>query len=229
MNTTAVHIAPDLHPRLQVLFDEKRLLNRDGKEIILSSAITKSNAARLTRIVRDVGASRAIEVGMAHGVSTLSILHGMISASAQLISIDPFQSGQWQGCGRRLVHDQGLAGRHMTIEDMNWFALPELLRKSARFDFAYIDGDHSFACTFLDFFYIDKMLDVGGIVGFNDCGMPSVQRVVSYVKSNLDYESVDEVKIPWWSRRRMKFWEYPDLYFRKRSDVSVPWDMYSKF
>jgi predicted O-methyltransferase YrrM len=229
MGTNTVQNASDLHPRLLVLFDEKKLLNNEGKEVALSSAITPANAARLTRIVRDMGANRAIEIGLAHGVSALSILHGMGVASAQLVSIDPFQTSQWQGCGRRLVLDQGLGDRHEIIEDMNWFALPELLRKNAKFNFAYIDGDHSFACAFLDFFYIDKMLDVGGVVVFNDCGMPSVQRVVSYVKSNLDYEPVDVVQVHWWKKRRLKFWEYPDLYFRKRSDVSVPWDSYRAF
>lgn len=166
---------------------------------------------------------------MAHGISSLSILYGMSSPDGHLTSMDPWQHSHWQGCGRQLLIDEGFAAQHTLIEAVDWFGLPELLKNGSRFDFAYIDGDHSFACTFLDFFYLDKMLDVGGIVGFNDCGMPAVQRVVSYLRANLDYEPVDEVRISWWQRRRLKFWEYPDLYFRKRTDLTVPWNEYFNF
>lgn len=229
MNTALEMERSDLHPRLRRLFSEKKSLTGNGEEVGLSSAITAENASRLTQVVRESGAARAIEIGMAHGVSSISILHGMNPVGSMLTSVDPFQSSQWQGCGVRIISDEGFANRHQLLEQMNWFALPDLLRERRRFDFAYIDGDHSFACTFLDFFYLDKMLEVGGIIGFNDCGMRSVQRVVSYLKANLEYEQVHEVKISWWSRRRMKFWEYPDMYFRKRNDVSVPWDKYADF
>ncbi len=58
-------------------------------------------------------------------------------------------------------------------------------------DFAYIDGWHTFDYTLLDFFFIDKMLKPTGIVGFNDCHYPAVERVLGFVKSHRRYEPLD--------------------------------------
>jgi len=41
-----------------------------------------------------------------------------------------------------------------------------------RIDFAFIDGAHTFDHVLVDFFYIDRMLNVGGIVAFDDVGFP---------------------------------------------------------
>ena len=45
------------------------------------------------------------------------------------------------------------------------------------YDLVYVDGHHSFDYVLLDFFYADQLLGAGGVVGFNDCGWPSVSEL----------------------------------------------------
>ena len=61
---------------------------------------------------------------------------------------------------------------------VDYLALPQLVGDRQTIQFAYIDGWHTFDYTLLDFFYVDKMLDPGGVVAFNDCALPSVRRVI---------------------------------------------------
>ena len=81
----------------------------------------------------------------------------------------------------------GLAEGHRLIEDFDYLALPDLLRAGERFDIAYIDGWHTFDYTLLDLFYIDRMLDAGGVVGINDCGFAAVDAAVRFLVTHRDY------------------------------------------
>ena len=56
-----------------------------------------------------------------------------------------------------------------------------------RVQFAFIDASHLFDLSVLDFTLIDKRLDVGGVVGFHDLWMPSLQKLVRYILTNRDY------------------------------------------
>jgi hypothetical protein len=58
-------------------------------------------------------------------------------------------------------------------------------------DLAYIDGFHSYEYALLDLFYIDRMLRVGGVVGFNDCDWPAVIPTLHFVQKHRHYEAVD--------------------------------------
>jgi len=62
-----------------------------------------------------------------------------------------------------------LSDRHELIEEYDYDALPRLRASGLRVDFAYLDGWHTFDHTLLAWWYVDKMLPAGGIVGFNDC------------------------------------------------------------
>ena len=42
----------------------------------------------------------------------------------------------------------------------------------------------------VDFFLIDKLLRIGGIVVFDDLGLPSIRSVCRYVLSNLHYKCI---------------------------------------
>jgi len=51
---------------------------------------------------------------------------------------------------------------HELVEDFDYYALPRLLANGCRADFAYIDGWHTFDHAMLDFWFIDKMMNIGG-------------------------------------------------------------------
>lgn len=118
---------------------------------------------------------------------------------------------------------------HRLIKEPDYLALPSLLKEGRKFELAYIDRMHSFEHTLLDLFYLDRMAPVGGVIGFNDCGMPAVQKVIRYLRSHLLYEEVMPEPVGWLQRRRLKFWEWPDQWFRKVVDRTVAWDFYADF
>ena len=81
----------------------------------------------------------------------------------QLVSIDPFQSTQWEGIGRLNVQRAGLGEFHHVFEAKDFVAMPKLLEeveqgRRQKFDLIFIDGMHLFDYTLLDFFYADKLL-----------------------------------------------------------------------
>ena len=139
----------------------------------LRGTISRPLANALTAMVARVKPKLCVEIGMAFGISTLAILEGL-DDEGRLISIDPFQTEHYAGFGRALVARTDRADRHELIESPDYLALPRLLADGAAIDFAYVDGMHTFDYVALDAFYLDKLLPVGGVVGFNDCGFRSI-------------------------------------------------------
>ena len=54
-----------------------------------------------------------------------------------------------------------------------------------------IDGWHTFDHTLVDFFYVDLLLDIDGLIFFDDTEMPSTSRVISFIRENRAYEEMD--------------------------------------
>ena len=160
----------------------------------VDSCIAPEFAAALYRLVRREQPRSVLEIGLAHGASALAILTALEeNGVGRLISIDPHQSGDggWRGAGVANIKAAGLAHRHQLIEEPDFLALPDLVRADTRVQLVYIDGWHTFDYALLDFFYADKLLDVGGLVGFNDCFYPSIERVLRFVTRHRRYRAED--------------------------------------
>ena len=103
----------------------------------------------------------------------------------------------------------------------------------------YIDGWHTFDYALLDFFYADKLLDVGGLVGFNDCHYPSIERVLRFVARHRHYREED-VGLPRRDVVRRRGWlplarwtghrsNAVDQYFRKLDEWEPNFDYWAEF
>jgi hypothetical protein len=154
----------------------------------------------LYQLIRDFKCRRILEVGMAHGSSTLVILQALKdSGGGEVVSIDPFQyvdvpGGdeiyQVRGGGMENVRAAGFADTHRLIADYDYLAMPRLVQQNEKFDFVFIDGYHSFDYTFLDFFYADHLLNDHGICAFHDTGFRAVHKVIQFVLRNKSYKLV---------------------------------------
>lgn len=206
---------------------------------LLPSSIDRVHADALYRMVFKQEPNLMIEIGLANGVSSIASLSAMQDAgkNGRLISIDPNQTSEWSGKGVANVNSCGLSSQHQLIEKVDYLALPELLAQRHKIDFAYIDGWHTFDYTLLDFFYLDKMLRVGGVIGFNDCGFRAVHKVLNFVLSHRKYEEVDAgLKPDYCGRnlavtgvRKLLKLSRSDRYFRKIEDWEPGWNYYSRF
>jgi predicted O-methyltransferase YrrM len=164
----------------------------DGSPTPLSSSISRDDCEAIERAIARSGATSAIEVGMALGISTRAIADALSrNGSARLVVIDPNQSAGWSGAGIHLLRRAGLSHVVELIEEPSQLALPRLAAREERFDFAFIDGWHTFDHALIDFFFCDWMLGPGGMVMLDDVAYPAIDGVVRFILSNRDYELVE--------------------------------------
>jgi predicted O-methyltransferase YrrM len=131
----------------------------------------------------------SLEVGLAYGVSALFICDALNKTpNTRYIVIDLAQLGHpWEGDG---LYNLKKAGYDDIIEFHNresQLALPQLEASGLKIDFAFVDGAHTFDHALVDFFYIDRMLRIGGIVAFDDVTFPNIRKVCRFIIKNRNY------------------------------------------
>jgi predicted O-methyltransferase YrrM len=222
---------PDVLDRM---LESGTTLDRDSNPVAVHSQIGREFSEAIARVVAERRPALSIEVGMAFGTSTLA----MLSGGGEVVSIDPNQLTDYDGLGVHAVERAGFADRHRLIAEPSYLGLPQLLRDETRCQFAYIDGWHTFDYTLLDFFYVDKMLDVGGVVAFNDCWLDSIHKVQKFVALHRPYEEIDVgIRREYSTQRnplkaaglRLHDHQAQDRYFQKIEDSEPPWDFYVPF
>jgi hypothetical protein len=136
-----------------------------------------------------------VEVGLAFGISTLYILEAFSETGAEkLIGMDPDQHQGFRGGGLNNIRRAGYEDLYEFHDETSQQLLPTLVGRGQRIDFAFIDGWHTFDHALIDFFFIDQILNVGGIVVFDDVGYPSIKRVCDFIITNRGYEIYDCVR-----------------------------------
>ena len=163
-------------------------LSIEDEKIRLHSNIDENEGLFLTKIINKNNYSKSIEIGCAYGISSLFICDALQkSDSPRHYIIDPFQNTDWKGIGIENLKKCNI-DFYKLIEKPSELALPELLAKGEKFDFAFIDGWHTFDHTLIDFFYVNRMLEVGGTIVIDDVGLESVNKLVRYVLNYPSYE-----------------------------------------
>ena len=158
-------------------------------EIDSVTRVAELNGSELNRLVREAGATRSLEVGLAYGFSTIWIMDALAEGGVH-IAIDPFQESYWSGVGA--TQARRLKGRDFRlVEDFSIHALSDLIRAGERFDFIFIDGNHRFDDVLVDFYLADQLLGVGGIMALDDSWMASIHTVANFVAANRAYETVN--------------------------------------
>lgn len=182
---------------LESIVKNRRTVLQTGEEIPVTSDIDQACGSLLQRAIQTIRPRVSIEVGLAFGISTLYILEAMRDfGGGKLIGIDPAQHDRyWRGGGLQNVRQAGYEHLYEFHEDTSQQVLPRLVGAGQRIQFAFIDGWHTFDHTLIDFFYIDQMLEVGGVVVFDDVGYPAIRRVCDFVVTNRDYEIFDCVRL----------------------------------
>lgn len=155
----------------------------------------------LTSIITAHRPKVSLEVGLAYGVSSLYICEALSKVGAtKHYLMDPNQSSEWSNIGLTNLRNAGFADLIDFREEMSHLALPQILKEGASIDFAFIDGWHVFDQVLVDFFFIDKMLKVGGVIAFDDTAWPGVRKVLRFILKNRNYEVLDCLTSPYSKR-----------------------------
>jgi predicted O-methyltransferase YrrM len=176
---------------LREIFDTKSVRDVGGASVPLHANLPELEGAILSTWVRDVRPKRIIEVGFAFGISTMFICDAIEDwTDVEYDIIDPKQSTDWQDIGRANMSRAGYGDRYRLHEAKSEIALPRMLAEGKRCDFAFIDGMHRFDNAANDFFYVHRMLDIGGVIVFDDVDMPSLTRLTAMIRTFPCYEDV---------------------------------------
>jgi len=167
----------------------------NNKKFELNSNIDSDEGEFLFSMIKKNNYHKTIEIGCAYGLSSLFICDALSnSKSPSHYIVDPFQNTDWKGIGIENPNKCGV-NFYTLIEKPSEIALPDLLAQNEKFDFAFIDGWHTFDHTLIDFFYLNRMLEVGGTIVIDDVGLPAVRKLVRYVLNYPAYELVGSVNL----------------------------------
>lgn len=179
---------------LKKAFETSHIRSSSGNTFVkLHSNTSKEQGLFLQELFDIVIPKKSLEVGLAYGISALFILekHKEYKSSPKShIVIEPFS---WDGVAEYNIEKEQLTDLVEYIYRKSIDVLPGLYMRGERIQFAYVDTTKVFDTVLLDFHFIDKILDVDGIIILDDCngGWPGVQRVARFINT-LPHYTVSE-------------------------------------
>ena len=173
---------------LKEILNTGEAIARDGTRVRVHSNIDMDEASFITELVRETKPKVSLEVGLAYGISALAVLDGVEEATFQKhICIDPDPGWGKGTIGLYNLERAGFARFVEFHQARSYEALPRILSRGEIVDFAFIDGWHTFDYALVDFFLIDKLLRVGGVVVLDDSDWPAIRKLLRFVTTNLNY------------------------------------------
>jgi predicted O-methyltransferase YrrM len=195
-----------VNPVLEDILQSRLVRSSTGAVRELSGEVSYEEGLWLQNLIEECEAVKTLEIGLWFGVSALFICEAIANKpGARHIVMDPNQFRDCANIGLDNMKAAGYADILEFYDRSSHIVLPKLEEKGTEIDFAFLDGSHLFDYTLLEFFYIDRMLKVGGIIAFDDFNMPGVQRVCRFVSTNRSYRVVEsiEAQINW--KQRIKY------------------------
>lgn len=178
-----------MNPVLKNILLTGKVATAGGQEMLLHSQLPEREGLLLQHWLEQYRPSRLLEVGLGYGISSMYISDLVSEWPVEYYHIiDAFQARDWQGIGVKNLQDAGYWSSVVLHEELSELCLPRLLAEDLRYDFAFVDGWHTFDHVMLEFFYINRMLEVGGVIVFDDIHLPSLQKVLKCIDTYDCYE-----------------------------------------
>lgn len=186
---------------LDGLLTAGQITRADGTTVALHSSATREEGEALQRLIRAHKPQVTLEVGLAYGISALFICEALAEVGGRThIAIDPFQRG-WDNLGLRHLEQAGFGPLVEHHDAPSFRALPALEAAGRRVGFAFIDGWHTFDYAMVDFFYVDLLLEPGGVLVLDDAwSYPAIRKLARYIAKHRRYTPIDTGVAP--TRRR---------------------------
>lgn len=226
---------------------ERGWIGEAGKnQHYIMGAVSKIEARTLAAVILEYNCQKSFETGVANGISTLAITQAIALTNGHHYGIDPYQFTYHKGTALNLLAEHDLLDYFTLCEGSTHLEAPKLLSKHDEFDFAFIDGMHTFDYKFIDFFYADKLLKAGGLLVFHDSLLPSVKKIFRFIKKNKKYRVLTTPELqpnlskkakymlaafikgkPYWYEWNNNFCNL--LVLQKICDIELPWYHFEDF
>jgi predicted O-methyltransferase YrrM len=175
---------------LEQILTTGKVKDDKGNQIPVGSEIPLEEGECISGLIHRLSISRSLEIGCAYGISSLYICEAISRQSnPHHIIIDPFQADSHH-IGLRNLQRAGFMCWEL-IEEPSELALPRLLQSGVSVQFALIDGYHTFDQALIDFFYVDRLLEDGGVVAFDDAQMRAIDKVIRYALRYPNYRFLE--------------------------------------
>lgn len=179
---------------LASIYKSEPQMGQDGRRYEVDSAtrISIQEGLCLYHLCREAKAQLTMEVGCAYGFSTLYFLAAhATNPTATHVAIDPVENSLWHGIGFHKVKEVAMQERFRLAEEPSVSAIPMLMSEGLQFDLIFIDGNHRFDDVLVDFTLCARACRQNGVIILDDMWMPSIRKVVSFVRRNrADFEEV---------------------------------------
>ena len=187
-----------MNPVLEEILRSQRVEDESGAIRPLRAHMNEAEGELIARVFAAIKPDTSLEVGFGYGISTLFACGALDSNQrpCRHIVVDPNQTSLFGAIGLRNIDRAGYRRFVDFIEEPSEIALPRLLRANTRIQAGIIDGFHTFDHALVDFFYVNKMLDVGGVVILDDVNMPSIARLLAHILSYPAYRMIDATPMP---------------------------------
>lgn len=212
----------------------------------ITGGISQKEAFILAKIILDHHCIKSFETGVANGISTLAITQLIKFNNGHHYGVDPCQFSDHNGVALTLLEEYSLLSSFTLCEGSSHVELPKLLNQPEKFDFAFIDGMHTFDYKFIDFFYADKLLKTGGFLVFHDLLLPSVKKLSRLITKSFKYEQYSTPELqpnlykkgrylagafikrkPYWYQWNNNFCNL--LVLRKKAETEHKWNYFDNF
>ncbi len=177
-----------MHPILTSIFETRKFTTKTGEVVEVNSETSKKQCEFLQQIIRDNKFKSSIEIGLAFGMSALAITEEVVKNGGKHLTIDKFENNGWHGYGLDLLEQANLRDQVEFHEEFCYITLPQLLAQNRKFDFAYIDSTKQFDWLLVDFFYLDKLLEINGVIVFDDAAFPGIRKLLRFISQFPNYE-----------------------------------------
>jgi predicted O-methyltransferase YrrM len=173
---------------LKNIFLKNQVEDKNGNLFPLHSNTSEKQCEFLQELIREVKPSASLEIGLAYGISAVAILDELkkLKQPFHHTIMDPYQES-WNDIGLLNIEKAGFADHitfHRKFSDQ---VLPSLYNDNYRIQFAYIDSTKVFDVLMTDVYFINKILNVNGILVLDDCGFPGIRLLVRFLSQLPGY------------------------------------------
>ena len=160
----------------------------EGKDVELIDGIPIEEVEMIYEVMSEYKPKSSLEIGLCHGISSMAICDNLKESNGVNHIIDPGLRINKYGINN--LEKAGLKDNFIHYDDVSEVVLPQLLQDDFKVDFVFMDGWLTLDHLMLDFFYIDKILNIGGIVMFDNCEMSSVREAFNYFSQYPSYHEL---------------------------------------
>lgn len=131
-----------------------------------------------------------LETGFHTGSTALYLAEAVSDKGGKVTSICVDDNKKLQRGLKLLATEQHDKKHQLIIENSNK-VLPELFNSSKRFDFIFVDGWKTFDHLAFEIYLFNQILNLGGIIFFDDAYMPSVRKANSILLRHYYYDEIN--------------------------------------